>query len=554
MNPQYEQQNRKDDGWFLPEEARKQLEEHFKDLKGTVTLSVFNQEGENDPFNEYVDKFLGDLVRLSDKITVEHFDLESPEAEALGVETSPVIMFNRDTYDIRFMGAPLGEEGKSFLTALFLVSLGQSGLSGTSRGIMAELDEERTVQVFVNPTCPYCPGQVINAVRAAVERPELVRVRCVETGENPELSMHFKVGSVPHTEIFGPDDGRHTMLGYMPEERFVIEMATLKDAEQLAHEMGAHPGGGHEAAAEVDVVIVGAGPAGLTAGIYAERAGLRAVVLEKGLIGGQVALTPMVENYPGFPTVPGKQLMDIMSQHAREYVNIMEGEEVSEVKIGRNIEVFTNRGAYVAQGLIIATGATWSQLGAPGEQEFFGKGVNYCASCDGYLFKKKKVVIVGGGNTALTDALHLKNLGVDVTLVHRRDAFRGEKRLQDSVKRENIPVIWNTMVEEITGEDGHVTAVKLRNIKDDAITEMPVDGVFIAIGQRANTELARMVGLTLTAQGYVQVDAGMRTNIPRIYAAGDITGGVQQIVTAIGEGSVAAMSAFEDLSDPYWKK
>jgi thioredoxin reductase (NADPH) len=245
--------------------------------------------------------------------------------------------------------------------------------------------------------------------------------------------------------------------------------------------------------------------------------------------------------------------MDIMSEHAREYVTIMEGEQVDEIKIGRNIEVFTNRGAYVARGLILATGGSYRSLGVPGEDKYYGKGVNYCATCDGYLFKGKKVAIVGGGNTALTDALHLKNLGVDVTIIHRRDEFRAQQHLRDSVEQEDVHVLWNTVVDEIRGDGKHVTTLALRNVGDDSETELPVDGVFVAIGQDVNTELAKMIGLTLTDKGFVQADASMRTNIPRIYAAGDIVGGVQQIVTAIGEGSVAAMSAFEDMSHPYWK-
>lgn len=556
MSPLFKKDKKKeeDNDWFLPEESRKHLEEHFGSLEAPVTLVIFTQEGENDPYNEYIHKFADDLSRLSEKITIESHDLDSDIAREHGVEASPTVLFNPDTYDIRFRGAPLGEEGRSFINTLFLVSLGRSGLSEASRNLLAELDEERTVQVFVNPTCPYCPGQVTNAVRCAIEKPGLIRAECVEAGENPELAMRHNVGSVPHTEFFGLDDARHTLLGYVPEERFVVEMVTLKDAEELAHELGGHSHAGHGPVVEVDLAIIGAGPAGLTAGIYAERAGLRTVVLEKGLVGGQVTLTPVVENYPGFPTVPGKQLMDIMSQHAREYVTILEGEDVSEIKIGRNVEVLTNRGAYVAKGLVLATGATYSQLGAPGEERYFGKGVNYCASCDGYLFKQKKVAIIGGGNTALTDALHLKNLGVDVTIIHRRDTFRAQQHLQESVEREGIHVLWNTVVEEIQGDEKRVTGLIVRNVKDDSVTELPVNGAFVAIGQKANTELATMVGLTLNEQGFVQVDAAMRTNIPRIYAAGDITGGVQQIVTAIGEGSVAAMSAFEDISHPYWKK
>lgn len=536
--------------WLLPEEARETLKGHLDKFKVAVEIEVYTQEGENDPYNEYATKFVADMARLSDNIKATYLTVDSDTAKKRNVEASPTVLIAPDNYDIRFRGAPLGEEGRSFVNAIALVGMGVSSLSPQSKQLLEELDEERDVRVFVNPSCPYCPGQVLNAMKCAIEKPKLVRAECIETSENQELAMKHEVGSVPHTVI----NDKHSILGYVQEERFVVELVTLKDAEEMAQEMGVHPGGGHEAAVELDLVIIGAGPAGLTAGIYAERAGLRTAVLEKSLVGGQVTLTPVVENYPGFASVPGKQLMDIMAEHAREYVSIMEGEEVSEIKIGRKIEVFTNRGEYVADGLIIATGATYSKLGAKGEDNYFGKGVNYCATCDGYLFKDKKVAIVGGGDTALTDALHLKNLGVDVTVVHRRDAFRAQQHLQDSVESESIPVLWNSVVDEIQGDGEHVTGLSILNVKDDNVTDLPVDGVFIAIGQTVNAELASMVGLTLDKQGFVKVDSSMRTSIPRIYAAGDITGGVQQIVTAIGEGSVAAMSAFEDISHPYWKK
>ncbi len=543
-----------DGEWFIPEESRQQLTEHFEKLPNTVEIHVFTAKDDDTPFNEYTHKFVGDLGKLSEKVTARFLDMNSDEAKTAGIDLSPTILIAPDRYNIRFRGAPMGEEGRSFVTSIVLAGMGQSGLSPQSRQVLQELDEKRDVLVFVNPSCPYCPGQVVNAVKCAIELPDRVSAHCVETGENQELSMQFNVGSVPHTVI----NETHEILGYVPEERFVVELLTMQDAtqlaEELAQEQGIHPGSGQDATVAVDLVVIGAGPAGLTAGIYAERAGLRTIVLEKAVVGGQVTLTPVVENYPGFTTVPGKQLMDIMSEHAREYVTIMEGEEVSEIKIGKNIEVFTNRGAYVADGLILATGASYRSLGAPGEQQYFGKGVNYCATCDGYLFKNKKVAIVGGGNTALTDALHLKNLGVDVTVIHRRDEFRAQKHLKDSVEQEGIHVLWNTVVEEIKGDDRHVSGLSLRNVKDDSVMDLPVDGLFVAIGQDVNTELAQMIGLTLNDKGFVRVDADMRTNIPRIYAAGDIVGGVQQIVTAIGEGSVAAMSAFEDMSHPYWKK
>ncbi|MBI9081450.1 MAG: FAD-dependent oxidoreductase [Pseudodesulfovibrio sp.] len=557
MSPSFKNDN--PDNWFLPENVRKQLTETFKKLTGKVTLEVFTEDGVNDEFGEYTVKFCSDLSRLTNLITVKEFDIPSGRADELGVESSPTLCINPDDYHIRFLGAPLGEEGKSFITAIMLSSQRKSELSNISKPLLDKLEGGRLVQVFVSPSCPYCPGQVMNAIKCAIEKPTLVHAECVEMNENPELTDRFEVGSVPHTVFNG---GTHTALGLMPEERFVVEMVYLKSADQLLKE-DALPGmDGKKPPAhygtiepgEVDLVIVGAGPAGLTAGIYAVRAGLKAVVLEKSIVGGQVSLTPVVENYPGFATVPGKQLMEIMSEHAREYVPVNEGEGVDSIEPGETFTVTTNRGSYSTKGIILTTGAVYRKLGAAGEDRYFGRGINYCASCDGYIYKNKKVAIIGGGNTALTDALHLKNLGVDVTIIHRRDSFRAQKPLQDSVAHQQIRIIWNTEVDEIQGDERHVNNLRLHNIKDDTVTDLPVDGAFVAIGQKASTELAKALGVELGDDGFVKVDSAMRTNIPRVYAAGDLIGGLQQIVTAIGEGSIAAMSAFEDISNPYWKK
>ncbi len=545
--------------WFLPEDVRKQLKETFADLKNPVALELFAKAGVNDEFSDYTAKFATDLSRLTDKITFARHELSSDRAKELGVTASPTLCVNPDKCHVRFLGAPLGEEGKSFITAIFLASLATSGLSETSLSILEPLEEERLVQVFVSPTCPYCPGQVMHAVKCALARPKLVRAECVEMSENPELAERYNVGSVPHTVI---NEGAHTGLGLMPEERFVAEMVHLASAEELKKE-GALPdfldgktgaGYGSIEPGEVDLVIVGAGPAGLTAGIYAVRAGLKAVILEKSIVGGQVALTPVVENYPGFASVPGKQLMDIMSEHARQYIPVHEGEEVEGIERGESLTVTTSRGVYTAKTVILTTGAAYRQLGAPGEDVYFGRGVNYCASCDGYLYKGKKVAVIGGGNTALTDALHLKHLGVEVTIIHRRDEFRAQVPLRESVEREGIPIIWNTVVEEIMGDGKRATGLRLRNVRDDATSELAVDGAFVAIGQVAATELAKSLGTDLNESGFVAVDSAMRTSVPGVYAAGDLVGGLQQIVTAIGEGSVAAMSAFEDISHPRWKK
>jgi thioredoxin reductase (NADPH) len=550
---------KQDGDWFLPEDVRTQLTDTFAHLKNPVALELFTRQGVNDEFGQYTARLAADLARLTDRITFVRHDIPSPRAEELGVTVSPTLCVAPDRCHVRFLGAPLGEEAKSFITAVLLASLDTSGLSDMSLSLLDDLADERLVQVFVSPGCPYCPGQVMHAAKCAMARPDLIRAECVEMGENPELTERHQVGSVPHT-VF--NDGAHTALGLMPEERFVVELVHLKSAETLLEE-GALPGMdpgkvgegyGTIEPGEVDLVIVGAGPAGLTAAIYAVRAGLRTVVLEKSIVGGQVALTPVVENYPGFVSVPGKQLMDIMTEHARQYVPVHEGEGVERIEPGETFTVTTNRGAYSARAVLLATGAAYKRLGVPGEERYFGRGVNYCASCDGYMYKGKKAAVIGGGNTALTDALHLKHLGVDVTIIHRRDAFRAQVPLRESVEREGIPVIWNTVVEEITGDERRASTLRLRNVMDDSTSDLAVDGVFVAIGQTATADLARSLGADLDDSGFVRVDTGMRTSIPRVYAAGDLVGGLQQIVTAIGEGSVAAMSAFEDTSHPYWKK
>jgi thioredoxin reductase (NADPH) len=180
--------------------------------------------------------------------------------------------------------------------------------------------------------------------------------------------------------------------------------------------------------------------------------------------------------------------------------------------------------------------------------------VSVCASCDGWAYKGKDVALIGGGNSALTEALHLKNLGVNVTIIHRRDAFRAEQHLVDSVRRENIPVVWNSEVVEFLGADNDLTGVRLKDTTTGQTTDMAVAGAFLAIGWIPDSQLAQDIGVRVNDYGFVDVDRHMRTNIPRIYACGDVIGGVQQIVTAVAEGATVALSLFEDLANPYWKR
>jgi len=266
-----------------------------------------------------------------------------------------------------------------------------------------------------------------------------------------------------------------------------------------------------------------------------------------------VALTPIVENYPGFTQVGGKALVDIMVSHALEYSQIFPGEEVMEIKPDDPIVVSTNRRRFITKAVLFATGASYRNLNVPGESSLSGRGVSYCSTCDGPLFKGKKVVMVGGGDSAVTEALHLFNIGVDVTLVHRRDKLRAQEHLSKNLDANNIPILFNTEVKEILGTK-RVEAVSLYNNKTHETSTMTVDGVFIAIGYKPAVELAQKTGIEITPQGYIKRDSRHRTNIPGIYSAGDVEGGYKQIVTAAGQGSEAAISIFEDLINPYWTK
>lgn len=382
------------------------------------------------------------------------------------------------------------------------------------------------------------------AVASALERPDLITAEIVEASENEDLAGKYGVSSVPHTVI----NGKTVSLGVDTQDAFIDKVLTLQEPAA-----GLPPLIREGEEVHVDIVIVGAGPGGLTAAIYGERSGLKCVVLEKGVVGGQVALTPVVENYPGLTRVAGKSLVDLMAQHARQYAHIHQGEEVLEIKPDEQIKVSTNRGKYICRAVILATGAKHRKLGVPGEERLYGRGVSYCATCDGYFYKGKKVIMVGGGNSAVTEALYLDSLGVGVTLVHRKDKLRAELRLQESLFSRKIPVSWNSGVDEILG-DKTVTGVRIEDTKTGKTEEMPVDGVFISIGYEPVNELAKKTGVELDEAGYVKADRRQRTNVPRIYAVGDITGGVKQIVTAVGQGAVAAMTAFEDLANPYWKR
>jgi thioredoxin reductase (NADPH) len=520
----------------------KQLKATFAKLPHDIPLLLFTAKGHEDAFTQANRQVIRAFRELSDRITLREYDLDHELAKKYNITSSPTLLIAPDRYSIRWLGAPMGEEARTLLETLILVGLGQSHLSDQSLNVVKKIDSPRNIKVFVSPTCPYCPQEAVNAVKAAVEMPEMVSLEIIDIQCEPELAAQYAAQSVPQAYANDILIGQ----GAQPEEVFISSLQKLEPQTIFIPDSDAE-------VVETDLVIIGGGPAGLTAGIYAVRSGLRTAVVEREALGGQVATTPIVENYPGFTSVGGKTLVDIMVSHALQYVQIFQGEGVVDVQIGKPITVLTNRRKFLTKTVLLSTGATHRHLGVRGESRLSGRGVSYCSTCDGPLFKGKKVVMVGGGNSAVTEALHLFHMGVDVTLIHRREKLRAQEFLAKQLSDNHIPVLWNTEIKEINGEQ-RVEEIVLVNNKTGETSTFKTDGVFIAIGYTPAVELAEMMGLEINADGYIQHDGKHRTNVPGVYSAGDVEGGYKQIVTASGQGAEAAMTIFEDMINPYWLK
>ncbi len=306
-----------------------------------------------------------------------------------------------------------------------------------------------------------------------------------------------------------------------------------------------------------DLIIIGAGAAGLSAGIYGARSGLKTLILDEKLAGGTTADAPIVENYPGFNQVTGAELADKKVAHAKKtgaIIHELEAVTAMDLKGEKKI-VKTSRTEYEAPAIIIASGAHYREANVKGEKEFRGRGVSYCGVCDGPFFKGKRVLVIGGGNSACITTLYISGLAAQVYVVHRKDVFRAEDALvKDLESKGNVKVMWNTEVKEIKGEKVVTSAVLLDN-KTGATQELAVNGVFVQIGESPNSQLAQTSGVETEEGGSIKIDIHQRTNIPGVYAAGDVTNHpVRQIGTAVGQGITAALEAYGYIKRPYYRK
>ena len=304
-----------------------------------------------------------------------------------------------------------------------------------------------------------------------------------------------------------------------------------------------------------DVVIVGGGPAGLTSGLYASRAGLKTVLLEKGLAGGQVASTGNIDNYPGVRNISGMELAQNMEEHAKSFgLEIV----VCDVKcVNKEDDIFkitTNCGEYCGKTAILTTGVKPRSLGIPGEKEFKGKGVSYCAICDGFFYRNKHVAVIGGGDSALEEGEYLTKFADKVSIIHRRDSFRGVKVLEERARKNpKIEFILDTVVTEIGGKD-FVDSIKLKNVKTGKEETVPIDGVFVYIGTIPNLMVCGM-SVNSDEMGYIITDDRMKTSTEGLFAAGDVRCKLlRQISTAVGDGATAAVSAEKYVEELKYKQ
>jgi thioredoxin reductase (NADPH) len=299
--------------------------------------------------------------------------------------------------------------------------------------------------------------------------------------------------------------------------------------------------------AKYDVIIIGGGPAGLTAGLYTSRAGLKSLLLERGMLGGQMVNATLVENYPGFPEgIAGAELGSLMHQQAVRYgLEVVTAEVIGISQAQPYYNISTTEGSLEASAVIIAAGSEYRKLEVAGEERLSGRGVSYCATCDGFFFRNREVAVIGGGDTAITDALELSQHASKVYVIHRRDQLRAGKALQErAFAHPKLEFIWDTVVEEVSG-DKVLEELKLRHVKTDQQSNLKVNGVFVAVGLMPNSRSFFNI-IEMDDAGYIVTDETMATSAPGIFAAGDIRrNSPRQIAAAVGDGVTAAMSAFK---------
>ncbi|MEZ5541435.1 MAG: FAD-dependent oxidoreductase [Pseudomonadota bacterium] len=527
-----------------------QARELFAQLREPVRLLFFTQPHACGACAEQRE-LLEALTALSVQLSLEVHPLDSAAATGHGIDKAPatVVRGARDP-GIRFYGLTGGYEFGSLLEAIRLVSLGTAALDPAVAKLAAAIQTPIHLEILVTLACPYCPKMVHLAHQLAVASAQ-VRADMVDAAEFPQLVNRYDVHGVPLTVV----NGRRGFEGALPAEQAMLEILKVADPgayeqieAQLREARGLRKARQAESAEIYDVIVVGAGPAGLTAALYAQRKGRTTALIGKQA-GGQINDTATVENYPGLVQIGGSDLAQLLRQHVEAYP-VAERCHTQVEQIEREDALFSVRTEdgqrYRGRSLIYCAGKRYRRLNVPGEERFIGRGVAWCATCDAPLFRDQRVAVIGGGNSAFTAVRDLLRYASEVHLVHVHDSFNADPVLIDEISQAQaagrVSFHLNSQVREYLGRD-HLEGIRLAAADGKADHDLAVDGVFLEIGLEPNSApLATLVALN--ARGEVPVDRDQGTAVAGLFAAGDVTDEPdKQIVIAAGAGAKAALAA-----------
>jgi alkyl hydroperoxide reductase subunit F len=530
-------------------EKKVEIQRILSALVSPVKLLFFTQENACPSCKQQLE-LLEELVTLSDKLELKVYDFVLHGDEAINYQIGKIsataLVAGKD-YRIRFYGVTTGYEFTSLLKAILMVSAGSSGLDPELESLVREIKEPLHIQVFVTLTCPYCPKMVHIAHQFAFVN-DNIRADMIDAAEFPQLAQRYNVTAVPKTVV----NEIYSFEGALPEGQVYMEILKAANPEEyrrlteaLKEMEGKRKVKPVDANHEYEVIIIGGGPAAMSAAIYAVRKGLDVALITKKL-GGQITDTASIENYLGLPGITGVQMAERFQDHVEQHpIAEKVGTNVVQLTKEENAFVVTTDDNLHFRGLtvIYCAGKEYRRLGVPNEEQFVGKGIGFCATCDAPLYKDKRVAVVGGGNSAFTAARDLLSYASEIHIVHRREEFTADATLVQEVRQaKNVTVHAPMIVRSFLGEN-KLTGIRLESADGKESIDLNVDGAFLEVGLTPKTDpLKGFIGLN--ERGEVPVNRDQSTAVEGFFAAGDVTDVEEkQIVVAVGQGALAALAA-----------
>jgi len=530
-------------------EKKVEIQRILSALISPVKLLFFTQENAC-PACRQQQELLEELAALSEKLELKVYDFVLHGDEAINYQIDKIpatAVVGEKDYRIRFYGVTAGYEFTSLLKAVLMVSAGRSGLDQELEALVREIKEPVHIQVLVTLTCPYCPKMVHIAHQFALVN-DNIRADMIDAAEFPQLAQKYNVTAVPKTVV----NETHSFEGALPEGQVYLELLKAVNPEEyrrlneaLKEMEGKRKVKTIDENHEYEVIIVGGGPAAMSAAIYAARKGLDVALIAKKL-GGQITDTASIENYLGLPGITGAQMAEQFQDHLEQYpIAEKVGTNVVQLKKEGNTFLVTTDDNLRLKGMtvIYCAGKEYRRLGVPKEEQFIGKGIGFCATCDAPLYENKRVAVIGGGNSAFTATRDLLSYASEIHIVHRREEFTADAALvQVVLQAKNVTVHAPMIVHSFLGED-KLTGVGLESADGKERLDLNVDGVFLEVGLTPNTDPLK--GFTeLNQRGEVPVNRGQSTAVEGFFAAGDVTDVEEkQIIVAVGQGAQAALAA-----------